>query len=87
MILRTYYIEDILIKYLLEIFFLIMTKKQLYIKTIMNVMEDSSLAEELKKESSYNKNNQDKVYLDEIFSQLISSTFPKSTGNYNIHNE
>jgi len=59
-----------------------MTKKQLYIKTIMNVMEDSSLAEELKKESSYNKNNQD-----QIFSQLISSTFPKSTGNYNIHNE
>lgn len=48
----------------------------------MNVMEDSSLAEELKKESSYNKNNQD-----QIFSQLISSTFPKSTGNYNIHNE
>jgi hypothetical protein len=56
-----------------------MTKKQLYIKTIMNMVEDSTLSMELnklKRESSYNEEL-------ESFSQLISTAFPQASGLMN----
>ena len=56
-----------------------MTKKQLYIKTIMNMVEDSTLSMELnklKRKSSYNEEL-------ESFSQLISIAFPQASGLMN----
>lgn len=56
-----------------------MTKKQLYIKTIMNMVEDSTLSMELnklKRKSSYNEEL-------ESFSQLISTAFPQASGLMN----
>ena len=56
-----------------------MTKKQLYIKTIMNMVEDSTLSMELnklKRKSSYNEEL-------ESFSQLISIAFPQTSGLMN----
>ena len=63
-------------------------KKQLYIKTIMNMVEDSTLSMELnklKRESSYKENqkeiNEEEEF--ESFSQLISIAFPQTSGLMN----
>jgi len=61
-------------------------KKQLYIKTIMNMVEDSTLSMELnklKRESSYKENQKEINEEFDSFSQLISTAFPQASGLMN----
>jgi len=61
-------------------------KKQLYIKTIMNMVEDSTLSMELnklKRESSYKENQKEINEEFDSFSQLISIAFPQTSGLMN----
>ena len=61
-------------------------KKQLYIKTIMNMVEDSTLSMELnklKRESSYKENQKEINEEFDSFSQLISIAFPQASGLMN----
>ena len=61
-------------------------KKQLYIKTIMNMVEDSTLSMELnklKRESSYKENQKEINEEFDSFSQLISTAFPQTSGLMN----
>jgi hypothetical protein len=63
-----------------------MMKKQLYIKTIMNMVEDSTLSMELnklKRESSYKENQKEINEEFDSFSQLISIAFPQTSGLMN----